>query len=70
LISLWFFAFTLAISPQPTWADEESTARNKALVRDFYTTVLIGRNVDAAPRFLPPDYACSVGNQVYFSIAD
>jgi predicted SnoaL-like aldol condensation-catalyzing enzyme len=56
LISLWFFAFTLAIFPQPTWADEESTARNKALVRDFYTTVLIGRNVDAAPRFLRDDY--------------
>jgi predicted SnoaL-like aldol condensation-catalyzing enzyme len=56
LISVWFFAFTLAISSQPTWADEESTERNKALVRDFYTTVLIGRDVDAAPRFLRPDY--------------
>lgn len=56
LISVWFFAFTLAISSQPTWADEESTTRNKALVRDFYTTVLIGRDVDAAPRFLRPDY--------------
>jgi predicted SnoaL-like aldol condensation-catalyzing enzyme len=56
LISVWFFAFTLAISSQPTWAEEESTERNKALVRDFYTTVLIGRNVDAAPRFLRPDY--------------
>jgi predicted SnoaL-like aldol condensation-catalyzing enzyme len=31
------------------------TARNKALVRDFYTTVLIGRN-DAASRSLRPDY--------------
>jgi predicted SnoaL-like aldol condensation-catalyzing enzyme len=37
-------------------ADEGLTARNKALVRDFYTTVLVGRDVDAAPRFLRPDY--------------
>ena len=32
------------------------TERNKALVRDFYTTVLIGRDVDAAPCFLRADY--------------
>jgi len=56
LVSVWVFAFTLAISSQPVWANEELTARNKALVRDFYTTVLIGRDVDAAPRFLRPDY--------------
>ena len=37
-------------------ADRDLTERNKAIVRDFYTTVLIGRNVDAAPRFLRPDY--------------
>jgi predicted SnoaL-like aldol condensation-catalyzing enzyme len=37
-------------------ADEALTARNKAIVEDFYTTVLIGRNVDAAPRFLSPGY--------------
>jgi predicted SnoaL-like aldol condensation-catalyzing enzyme len=37
-------------------ADETLTARNKALVRDFYTTVLIGRQVDAAPRFLSTGY--------------
>jgi len=55
-MSVYFFAFTLAISSQPTWADDESSARNKAVVRDFYTTVLIGRDVDAAPRFLRPDY--------------
>jgi len=41
---------------QSTLADEALTERNKAVVRDFYTTVLIGRNVDAAPRFLRPDY--------------
>ena len=43
-------------STQIAWADEALTARNKALVRDFYTTVLIGRQVDAAPRFLSTDY--------------
>jgi predicted SnoaL-like aldol condensation-catalyzing enzyme len=26
------------------------------VVRDFYTTVFIGRNIDAAPRFIRPDY--------------
>jgi predicted SnoaL-like aldol condensation-catalyzing enzyme len=35
---------------------DEALTRNKALVRDFYTTVLIGRQVDAAPRFLSIDY--------------
>ena len=49
-------ASALACCAQPTWADEALTARNKAVVRDFYTTVLIGRDVDAAPRFLRPDY--------------
>jgi len=37
-------------------ADEALTARNKQVVRDFYTAVMIGRNVDAAPRFVRPDY--------------
>ena len=53
-------AFTLAIAclsfSQLGRADEALTARNKALVRDFYTTVLIERHVDAAPRFLRDDY--------------
>jgi predicted SnoaL-like aldol condensation-catalyzing enzyme len=49
-------ALTLTLSAQPTWADESLTARNEAVVRDFYTTVMIGRNVDAAQRFLRPDY--------------
>ncbi|HSV62419.1 MAG TPA: nuclear transport factor 2 family protein [Chthoniobacterales bacterium] len=40
----------------PVRADDALTARNKALVRDFYTTVLIGHDVDAAPRFMRPDY--------------
>ncbi|MFZ3374656.1 MAG: nuclear transport factor 2 family protein [Chthoniobacterales bacterium] len=56
LVSLLTLAVTLVILPQPAWANEELTARNKALVRDFYTTVLIGRDVDAAPRFLRADY--------------
>jgi predicted SnoaL-like aldol condensation-catalyzing enzyme len=37
-------------------ADEALTARNKEVVRNFYATVLIGRDVDAAPKFLRPDY--------------
>lgn len=37
-------------------ADGALTARNKDIVRNFYTAVFIGRNVDAAPRFLAPDY--------------
>jgi predicted SnoaL-like aldol condensation-catalyzing enzyme len=36
-------------------ADEALTARNKALVREFYTAVLINRQVDAAPQFLRVD---------------
>ena len=56
LVSLLTLAAALVILSQPAWANEELTARNKALVRDFYTTVLIGRDVDAAPRFLREDY--------------
>ena len=49
-------AAALVILSPPARADRELTERNKALVRDFYTTVLIGRDVDAAPRFLRADY--------------
>ena len=49
-------ALTLFVPVQQAWANEKETRRNKAIVRDFYTTVLIGRDVDAAPRFLRPDY--------------
>ena len=45
-----------ACAQQSASANEELTARSKAVVRDFYTTVLISRDVDAAPRFLRPDY--------------
>jgi len=57
LISSFALALMLTVFAQAIWADEALTERNKAIVRDFYTTVLIGRNVDAAPRFLRPDYA-------------
>ena len=49
-------ASALVVLVQSAWANESVTARNKALVRDFYTTVLINRDLDAAPRFLRPDY--------------
>ena len=55
-------AFALFLPVQQAWANEKATARNKALVRDFYTTVLIGRNVDAAPRFVRSDYIQHSGN--------
>jgi len=48
--------FLLALPAQQGWGNEKLTKRNKAIVRDFYTTVLIGRDVDAAPRFLRQDY--------------
>jgi predicted SnoaL-like aldol condensation-catalyzing enzyme len=41
---------------QAALADDALTDRNKTVVRNFYTTVLIGRDVDAAPRFVRPDY--------------
>ena len=56
LIGAFGLALSLAISAQPTLADEALTQHNKDLVRNFYTKVLIGRDVDAAPRFLRPDY--------------
>ena len=55
-VNILIFAITVPILAQQAWADEALTARNKAVVRDFYTTVLIGRGVDAAPRFLRQDY--------------
>jgi predicted SnoaL-like aldol condensation-catalyzing enzyme len=56
LFSLLIFTFTLVAFTQPARADDALTARNKEIVRNFYTTVLVGRNVDAAPKFLKPDY--------------
>jgi predicted SnoaL-like aldol condensation-catalyzing enzyme len=46
----------LVAAVQSVSADDALTSRNKEIVRNFYTTVLIGRDVDAAPKFLRPDY--------------
>ena len=56
LISTFTLIFTIGIAMSAAQADEALTERNKNIVRDFYTTVLIGRNVDAAPRFMRADY--------------
>jgi hypothetical protein len=53
-LAISFLLFALPV--QRAWGNEKLTARNKAVVRDFYTTVLIGRDVDAASRFLRSDY--------------
>ena len=50
------FGFVLVASPKPAVADDALTARNKEIVRNFYTTVLVGRDVDAASLFLRADY--------------
>jgi len=60
LIGSFALALMLTVFAQAIWADEALTERNKAIVRDFYTTVLVGRNVDAAPRFLRPDYTKAI----------
>ena len=49
-------ALMLVSFGQASFADDAVTARSKSIVREFYTTVLINRDVDAAPRFLCPDY--------------
>ena len=56
LISTFALALTIGIAVSAARADEALTEHNKNMVRDFYTTVLIGRNVDAAPRFMRADY--------------
>lgn len=48
--------FTCLGLVQTASADDTLTQSNKALVLDFYTTVLIDRQVDAAPQFLRADY--------------
>jgi len=55
-VTLLVLAVAISISTRFAEADDALTERNKTIVRDFYTTVLIGRDVDAAPRFLRPDY--------------
>ena len=56
LIGAFAVAVTVGMAAQAASADDTLTDRNKAIVRDFYTTVLIGRDVDAAPRFVRQDY--------------
>ena len=46
----------LLVGVKPARADDALTARNKEIVRNFYMTVLVGRDVDAATKFLRPDY--------------
>jgi predicted SnoaL-like aldol condensation-catalyzing enzyme len=55
-LGLLAFGFALAVSAKPVAADDVLAARNKEIVRNFYTTMLVGRDVDAAPRFLRADY--------------
>ncbi|HVJ54660.1 MAG TPA: ester cyclase [Aliidongia sp.] len=37
-------------------AADNDVAKNKAIVQGFWRDVLIAKNVDAAPRYLKPDY--------------
>jgi predicted SnoaL-like aldol condensation-catalyzing enzyme len=55
-VLMWTVALAGLSAVQLTHAGDALTERNKALVRDFYTTVLVGRDIDAAPRFLRSDY--------------
>jgi predicted SnoaL-like aldol condensation-catalyzing enzyme len=55
-LGILVLGLVLAVSTKPALADEALTARNKEVVRNFYTTVLIGRDFDAAPKFLRADY--------------
>jgi len=56
LIGAFAVAFTVGMTASAASPDDTLTERNKAIIRAFYTTVLIGRNVDAAPRFVRQDY--------------
>jgi predicted SnoaL-like aldol condensation-catalyzing enzyme len=53
---IWILTAAWLSLAQVTQADEALTARNKALVREFYTTVLIERQIDAAPKFMRTNY--------------
>ena len=56
LIGAIALALTAGMAALAARADDALTEHNKAIVRDFYTTVLIGRDIDAAPRFVRQDY--------------
>lgn len=55
-VGIFVLAVGLIFAAQAVTADDALTERNKKVVRDFYTTVLIGRDVDAAPKFVRADY--------------
>jgi len=48
LAAIVIAASALTIPPEQAWDNEKLTVRNKAIVRDFYRTVLIDRDVDTA----------------------
>jgi predicted SnoaL-like aldol condensation-catalyzing enzyme len=54
--SLLVIAASPAISAQTARPDCVPANRDKALVERFYDTVMVGRDVGAAPRFLAPGY--------------
>ena len=56
LIGAFALALSVGMAAVVARADDALTERNKSVVRDFYTTVLIGRDIDAAPRYVRPDY--------------
>jgi predicted SnoaL-like aldol condensation-catalyzing enzyme len=56
LIGAFAVVFAVGMTALAAPVDDTLTERNKAIVRDFYNTVLIGRDVDAAPRFMRQDY--------------
>jgi len=55
-VGMFALVVGLLSTAQAVLADDALTERNKKVVRDFYTTVLIGRDVDAAPKFVRADY--------------
>jgi predicted SnoaL-like aldol condensation-catalyzing enzyme len=56
IVAIAAFVGLLFLFAPAVRAEDTLTEQNKAVVRDFYTTVFIGRNIDAAPRFIRPDY--------------
>jgi len=46
----------ISLVSSASYADDVITTRNKEIVRAFYTAVFVGRNVDAAPRYVAPGY--------------
>ena len=55
-------ALMLVSYGQASFADDALTTRNKSIVPEFYTTVLINRDVDAAPRSCEERSECRNGD--------